>query len=249
MKCENCGGNLTLEDVVCPHCEAVNPHAIEHIRQMKRYQKDYEGTKEQVYDVTKRYVSVSVRIIAIAVLIVLIILCGILSDEGYSLHRKKKLAEAKRNKEEITTMIEEYLESQEYYALHSFLEAYYIEYSAEGYEEYRPLKHAATQYYFFYSDVIRVMYPYSEESLKTYPGRIEGDLASFYKLYDEEYYANVYDNPKHKEDILKMEEQINAMLVAYCGLTMEEAEGLKNMTQAQRMSLLEERILHEEQVE
>lgn len=81
MKCESCGGNLTLEDVVCPYCEAVNPHAIEHIRQMKRYQKDYEGTKEQVYDVTKRYVSVSVRIIVIAVLIVLIILCGVLSDE------------------------------------------------------------------------------------------------------------------------------------------------------------------------
>ena len=246
MKCENCGGNLTLEDVVCPHCEAVNPHAIEHIRQMKRYQKDYEGTKEQVYDVTKRYVGVSVRIIVIAVLIVLIILCGILSDEGYSFHRKIKVADAKRNKEEYATIIEDYLENNEYYALYSFFEAHYIEYSTEGYEEYRPLNYALTQYAFFYGDVIRVIYPYSEESLATYPGRLEGDLATFYKLYDEEYYLNIFDNPKHKEDILKIEEQMNALLVAYCGLTPEEAEGLKDMSQAQRMSLLEERILYEE---
>lgn len=246
MKCENCGGNLTLEDVVCPHCEAVNPHAIEHIREMKRYQKDYEGTKEQVYDVTKRYVSVSVRIIVIAVLIVLIILCGILSDEGYSIHHKMNLAKSERNYEEYTAVIEEYLEDGEYNALYSFLEAHYITNSYEIYEEYRPVIRAVTQYSFFYNDVIRVIYPYSEESLKTYPSRIEGDLASFYKLYDEEHYINVYDNPKHKEDILKMEKQMNAMLVAYCGLTMEEAEGLKNMTQAERMSLLEERLLNEE---
>ena len=245
MKCENCGGNLTLEDVVCPYCEAVNPHAIEHIRQMKRYQKDYEGTKEQVYDVTKRYVSVSVRIIVIAVLIVLIILCGVFSDEGYSLRRKIEMAKAEKNFEEYSELIEEYLENNEYYALYSFFEAHCIEYSAESYKEYQPLRHAVTQYYFLYSDVIRVIYPYSEQSLATYPGRIEGDLASLYKLYDEEYYINIYDNPKHKEDILKIEAQINALLVAYCGLTLEEAEMLKDMTQAQRMSLLEERMLHE----
>ena len=246
MKCENCGGNLTLEDVVCPYCEAVNPHAIEHIRQMKRYQKDYEGTKEQVYDVTKRYVSVSVRIIVIAVLIVLIILCGVLSDEGYSLQRKLATAKSERKVEEYTEIIEEYLENHDYYALYSFLEANYIEYDTEGYEEYRTISRAVTQYVFLYGDVIRVIYPYSEESLKTYPGRIEGELASFYKLYDEENYVNIYDNPLHKDAVLQIEAQINALLVAYCGLTPEEAEGFKDMSQAQRMSLLEERILHEE---
>lgn len=246
MKCENCGGNLTLEDVVCPHCEAVNPHAIEHIRQMKRYQKDYEGTKEQVYDVTKRYVSVSVRIIVIAVLIVLIILCGILSDEGYSFYRNRAEAKSERKVEEYSAIIEEYLENQEYYALYSFFEANSIEYDTKGYEEYKTISHAVTQYVFLYGDVIRVIYPYSEESLKTYPGRIEGELASFYKLYDEENYVNIYDNPLHKDEVLQIEAQINALLVAYCGLTPEEAEGLKDMSQAQRMSLLEERILHEE---
>jgi len=245
MKCESCGGNLTLEDVVCPHCEAVNPHAIEHIRQMKRYQKDYEGTKEQVYTVTKRYVGVSVRIIVIAVLIVLIILCGIMSDEGYSIHRKLNIAKAERNYEEYTAIIEEYLEKGEYYALYSFLEAHYISYSVEAFEEYNPLIRAVTQYAFFYNDVMRVVYPYSEESLKSYPGRIEDDLAAFYKLYDEEYYHNIFDNPKHKEDIFKIEEQMKAMLVAYCGLTMEEAEDIKNMSEAERMSLLEEKLLHE----
>ncbi len=245
MKCENCGGNLTLEDVVCPHCEAINPHAIEHIREMKRYQKDYEGTKDKVYDVTKRYVGVSVRIIAIAVLIVLIILCGVLSGEGYSIHRKMNQSKAVRKQEEYKAVIEEYLENNEYYALYSFLEAHCIEYDTEGYEEYRTISRAVTQYVFLYGDIIRVIYPYSEESLKTYPSRIEGDLASFYKLYDEENYINIFDNTLHKDEVLEIEAQMNALLVAYCGLTMEEAEGLKNMTQAQRMSLLEERILHE----
>lgn len=245
MKCDNCGGNLTLEDVVCPHCEAINPHAIEHIREMKRYQKDYEGTKDEVYNVTKRYIGVSVRIIAIAILIVLIILCGIICDESYSINRKLMQAKAKRNYDENTAIIDAYLDEGDYYALYVFLEENYINTSFDVYDAYDPIIYATTRYGFLYSYIIRYRNTDSVESLQSYPTRIEEELSSLYKLYDAENYVNVEGNPEQKEQVLRIEEQVNALLVTYCGLTMEEADSLQEMSKAQRLAVLEERLLNE----
>ena len=97
MKCEKCGGNLSLEDVVCPHCDTLNEHAVQHIRDMNKYKKDYEGTKQEVYTVTKSYAGISVRIVIIAILVVLIVACSLLSEEFYSMKRKSEQAKSKKN--------------------------------------------------------------------------------------------------------------------------------------------------------
>lgn len=246
MKCENCGGNLTLEDVVCPHCEAVNPHAIEHIREMKRYQKDYEGTKEEVYAVTKRYVGVAVRIVIIAVLIVLLIVCGWMSGECYSLKRKAIQAKAERNVQAYKDTIDEYLEDGEFYALNFYLEVNMIELGLPAYEDYKAVISAVRNYSFFYSDVIWYMHPSGEKNLATFPTRIEQDLRQFYNLFDEENYINIYMQSQHKEYIMQMKEQMEVLLITYCNMTKEEAESIWDMSKAERMTLLEERLLHEE---
>ena len=246
MKCENCGGNLTLEDVVCPHCEAVNQHAIQHIRDMKRYQKDYEGTKEEVYEVTKRYVGVATRIIIITVLIVLIALCGWMSGECYSIKHKYMEAKSERKAEEYKEVIEEYLEAGEFYALAFFNEVNFVDFGAPVYQDYKPVASAVSNYRFFYTDLMRYIHTDDQNSLETYPSRIESDLSQFYKLFDEENYVNIYDSP-HKDYIIQMKEQMEALMVAYFGMTKEEAEGIWEMSKAERMTLLEERLLHEEE--
>lgn len=246
MKCENCGGNLTLEDVVCPHCEAVNQHAIQHIREMKRYQKDYEGTKQEVYAVTKRYVGVAVRIVIIAVLIVAIIVCGWMSGETYSIKRKLMQAKAERKSEEYKATIDEYLENGEFYALDVYLEVNAIDMGLPAYEEYKAVFSAVSNYRFFYTDLIRCMHPYDEKNLATFPTRLEQDLSQFYRLFNEEHYLSINDTPQHKKYILQMKEQMEALMVTYCGMTKEEAESIWEMSDAQKMTLLEERLLHEE---
>ena len=43
-----------------------------------------------------------------------------------------------------------------------------------------------------------------------------------------------------------MQEQIHALLMAYCGLTKEEADALPDMSSAERTLLIEEKLLHGE---
>lgn len=246
MKCENCGGNLTLEDVVCPHCESVNQHAIQHIRDMKRYRKDYEGTKEGVYSVIKNYVGVTVRIVIIAVLIVLIFLCARQREDSFSIKLNSMKKEAEKNAEEYKAVIDDYLEAGEFRTLNYYLEMNVISASMPAYEDYKAVFNAISNYGFFYADIIGYMHPSGEKNLATYPTRLEEDIRQFYNLFDEENYINIYIQPQHKEYIIQMKEEMEALMITYCGLTEEEAQDIWEMSKAERMTLLEERLLYEE---
>ena len=37
MRCEYCGGNISLEAEECPYCGAPNKHAKQHAKDMKKY--------------------------------------------------------------------------------------------------------------------------------------------------------------------------------------------------------------------
>lgn len=246
MKCENCGGNVTLEDVVCPHCESVNQHAIQHIRDMKRYRRDYERTKEGVYSVIRNYVGVAVRVIIIAVLIVLIFLCARQREDSFSIKLDSMQKAAEKNAKEHKMVIDDYLEDGEFRALSYYLDINMINRGMPAYEDYHAVFDAISNYDFFYQDIIGYMHPSGEKNLATYPTRLEEDIRQFYQLFDEENYINIYIQPQHKEYIIQMKEQMEALLITYCGLTQEEAKCIWEMSKAERMTLLEERLLHEE---
>lgn len=243
MKCEKCGGNLTLEDVACPHCEAINEHAVQHIREMNRYKKDYEGTRKEVYSVTKAYAGLTVRIVILAVLVVLTIVCGVLSGEVYSIRRH--LIEVARNDEECREQIEQYLKEREYYALAVFCDEKSIDTIEEGYEDYYGILYAAGQYRFFYDYVMYTLRPYEGSDMQTYADRIAELLSDFYKVFDESHYCYVGTQGKQYQAVLEMQEQMNALLVAYCGVTPKEAEAFPTMTNAQRALAIEEGIANE----
>ena len=248
MKCEKCGGNLTLEDVVCPHCEALNEHAVQHIRDMNRYKKDYEGTKRQVYSVTQKYAGFSVRMIIIAVLIVLIVVCGVLSGEAYSIRRKIMQADAKKNAASYKQQIDEFLEDRDYYAVAAFCNEHCIYSSTEEYEEYASFIYATQYYAYIYDYVLKTLKPYEGANMQNKAKYIAEHLDQFYAIFIPEQYSYRYIG-EDEEDIriaLEMQEQIHALLMAYCGLTKEEADALPDMSSAERTLLIEEKLLHGE---
>lgn len=244
MKCKNCGGNLTLEDVVCPHCEAINEHAIEHIREMNRYKTDYEGTKQEVISTTKAYAGIAIRIIILAVLIVLTIICGMLSGETYSI--KRDITEAFRNDEKCKAQIEEYLESRDYYALAVYCDNNEIRTSTEGYEEYKGVVYGALQYAYFYDYVMKAASTSDESKIQSYAEWMSEQLNSFYRMLDEtDFYCYVDEANEYYKSILEMEEQMHALLITYCNLTQVEADELRNMSKAEITLLLQEGLADE----
>lgn len=242
MKCEKCGGNLTLEDVVCPYCEALNEHAVQHIREMNRYKKDYEGTKQEVYSVTKNYAGITVRIIVIAVLIVLTVICGVLSGEAYSIKRNIKIAQ--RNDKECKETMEQYLEDRDYYAFAMFCDINKISAYEEGYEEYNSIIYAVRQYHYAYDAIMRTVKPYEGVDNQNSISYIAEYVNGFYKIFDEssDNYYSANTSEKSMEVALEIKEQLEALLMAYCGLTQEDIAGFADMSKAERALIIEERM-------
>ena len=244
MKCENCGGNLTLEDVVCPYCEALNQHAVEHIREMNRYKKDFEGTKEEVYSVTKNYAGISVRVIIIAVILILTIICGLLSGEAYSIRRHIK--EAQRNDAKCKEIMDQYLEERNYYAFSAFCNENYIDVSDENYEEYKSILYATNYYTYLYDNIMRTVKPYEGADMNSYKDWITQYLNEFYKIFDDEdYWHYVGTSGETYEEAVKIRDQIHALLVAYCGVSKEEVERFPEMSSAERALAIEEGMKNE----
>ena len=244
MKCKNCDGNLTLEDVVCPYCETINEHAIEHIREMNRYKKDYEGTKQEVITTTKAYAGVTVRIMILAVLIVLTVMCGILSGETYSI--KRRFTEAFRDNDECRSQMEAYLEDRDYYALAMYCDANYIDVSDAEYEEYDSVIRAADIYMYFYDFCMKMTGTDEESRIQSYTEYMSEQIYDFYRMLNEQdYYLYVKESDAYYEDILRIEEQMQALLVTYCHLSTEEADTLQGLTKAETNLLLQEGVLNE----
>lgn len=246
MKCEKCGGSLTLEDVVCPHCEALNEHAVEHIREMNRYKSEFEGTREEVYTVTKNFAGITTRIIVIAALVVLIIICGLISGESYSIHGNMAEAKARRNMTETKQTLDNFLADYEYYAFASFCNENRINGYEDGFEEYNSMIYATQKYCYIYDYVMGTLNPYEGMDMQKQATWIAEQLSGFYKVFETSDYHYVGDSGPDYDNALAMQEQIHALLMAYCNLTKEEAEALPDMTNAERTLLLEERIGNEE---
>ncbi len=248
MKCEKCGGNLTLEDVVCPYCEALNQHAVEHIREMNRYKKDYEGTKQEVYSATKNYIGVTVRLIIIAVLVVLTVLSGILLGESYSIRRSIVEIKTKSNAKEYTQIMEQYLAERGFYEFSMFCEANEITAYGDILSEYGNIVQVTNQYRYIYDYVMTIANPREGQETQLYIKWIGEYLDGFYKVYDRErnYLYDKGDVARNLEIADQVQEQIHALLMAYCGLTQEDIDKLPTATSAERLTILEKGINYEE---
>ncbi len=245
MKCEQCGGNLTLEDVVCPYCEAVNPHAIQHIREMNRYKKEFEGTQKEVYSATRSYAGITARVIVLTVLIILTIICGVLGGEISSIRRNYLEKQAVKNAEETIEILEQYLDDRDYYAFYLYCEENSIQSDTKGYEEYSCILRMTGYYRYFYDSLMWVLKPYSGDNTDRNAEYLSTYINDFYKLYDEDTYNGIGDSTKNLEVAQGIEEQMKALLVAYCGVSKENADAFSEMTDAQRALAIEEGLLHD----
>ena len=109
MKCENCGGNLSLEDLACPHCGTINRQAQQHARDMRKYHGEFQDTQKAVYAVTKRYAGITTRVVIIAILLIITVIFAIVASESYSIKRNILQKRAERNFEEYSAQMEQYL--------------------------------------------------------------------------------------------------------------------------------------------
>ena len=247
MRCDNCGGKISLEMAFCPYCGKENVHATQHIRDMQEYRQDYEETKTDVQERAHRFTGTTVRVIVIALLGIMIVLLLVLGGNVYSLKRKLVTARTERNAESVMSQMDIYLEEEDFIAFTVFCEENYIDTFETVFEKYMPVERAASYYRYLYSQLMRIVVPPEYLEMEEAVKDLEECLDQFYRALDKseyEYYENI-DWELNEKSLSAMEKKVNLLLETYCGLTREEAEALKTMTSAKRAMMLEEAILND----
>lgn len=248
MKCNYCGGNLSLEDEKCPHCGRINQEARQHIQDMKRYSGEFEETKQDVYKTTKRYSQISSRVILLAILIALIFVCFLWDHFYYQISMAIRRTISNIKLESYSSVMDDYIENEEYLKLTRFVEQKDIAVYEENYRQYEDILAAARSYRNLYLGLIAL--PQTEEEYLPQEAQyLSDELERFYRYLSPETYAweEPHNNVEQEEAALAdMKEKVRLLLMTYCGLTDEEIEGMEAMTSSRRAVLIEEGVRRSE---
>lgn len=247
MRCEHCGGEITLESANCPYCGTVNKHAQQHAENMTVYRRGFEKTRKGVQDATHKYAGTTVRLIIIAVLVVLITVLLVVSANAYSWKRMWVSTQNEKNAEQIMEQMDAYLEQEDYLAFSAFCEERYIYAYDTVFEQYIAVERAAQYYCYVYQSIMEVACPPIYLEQETAIERLAENLDYFYEyldLNDYEYYE--IDLEQSEQILADMEDNISKLLQEYCGLTEQETAAMKTLSTARRAITLEEAILNED---
>lgn len=247
MKCPYCGGNLSLEDETCPHCGRLNEQALQHVKDMKHYKGEFEHTKKHVYIATNRYTRVVVRVVIIAVLFFIIIVLYNLGANSYAIVHSIGQYQSKRHAAEYMEQLDQYIEEENFAAFTVFCNEHKIDCYEEPYTSYVPIKQTAQSYFNLYEDIMQLVCPteYQEQSREI--EQMTESLDYFYSCMDMEryeYYEGA-DSESNRNVLETMEHNVVLLLQTYFHISEEEAEQLKELSQAKRAVLIEEAIIGE----
>lgn len=248
MKCNYCGGNLSLEDEVCPHCGKFNRDAAQHIQNMRHYQGEFEEAKEEVYTTTRRYSEVAGRVILLAILLALICV-GFLAGVFY--HTLSGIIQGtitRAKAESYSVILDDYIENEEYQDLYVFAKEKKIYYETFSYSEYENVLNAARNYSHACVEIMKFAETESKD-ITSEAESLAGYLGGFYKAADAEWntwMGEEEEREKSEETLEDMKEKIRLLLVTYCGLTEEEAVEMETMSAARCAILLEEGVKRNE---
>lgn len=249
MKCEHCGGNLTLETLSCPYCGKVNPHAQQHASDMRKYQGAFADTRSDVYSVVRKFSGITARAVIIVILLFAIVAAAVISSEAYSIHRNMEQTNSRKHMTEYMAIMDAYLQEEDYLSFEAFCETHYIDGYDDGYEKYRPVISAASQYSVICYYLMGFATAEDREEQERILGYMSDSVGYFYKYMDIELFK-YYEGAVCEENVQilqRMEDNLLAMLQAYCGLSAEDAEGFGELSQAKRMVLIEERLDEEQE--
>lgn len=249
MKCSNCGGEISLEDKVCPFCGNPNRDAAEHIRAMEEYKKRYEDTEKEVTRRTRKFASVAVKAVILVVLLIGIGVTVFISSRAYGFPEKARRRAALKHPEECRAKMTEYLDKGDYCGYSAYVTYNYIPMYDERFEEFKNVNYCTS----YYTDTITalekiMMHGDNEKWLKW---NASNDTDRFCR-YVREFYNTVEDRKEREEfesnlayyDDMKAD--MDTAIQVYLGMDKEKFEEFLGMSENRMSAYLEEVILGED---
>lgn len=241
MKCKYCGAALKIEDERCPYCGQLNPDAAEHRKKMRRYHREYEQTKKDIYAKTNRYAGWTVKITILSALIVLNVL--FLTVNGMSWEIAKQITNIKVNADRrgYTELLDRLESEGKFRELAVVYESNHL-WQNEYFDEYRAVQYMASQYGSIFDWIMRYQcmtedgYDTPEEIAES----VSEQLEYFYeqleedRMWDEKQYTQ-----KHRKTMEAMVDEVHLLLKTYFHVSDEELERFPELSAARRQLVLE----------
>ncbi len=247
MKCPTCGANIQIEDEKCPFCGNPNPFAVKHQQDMKYYHSEFQKTREDVEQKTGRFTSAAVKIPVIFILVILIfVVVNTRRDIEMAIKTYKIEKDIKLHEQEYRETLDAYELAGDWTGLSTFYSEKWLAY-VDNFEEYNAIRYAASEYASITADIMRHDEENPYRNAKNLAQRVAENLERFYKNvyrtgYENEHYDAQYA-PVHKEALERINEDMEAILLAYCHLTREEIDNLPDYSLSMKSSLIEEGLL------
>lgn len=245
MKCKYCSGDLTIEDAFCPHCGKTNLYYEAHRRDMAEYMKSYNATKNKVEERTAKYTHKTLIITVISVLVALnliaILLLINIDDINYERCRKSNYKHA----EELALQMSELEKEGDYFGMIEFESAHPMRTYGTAMGEYFRLTEFINDYRFLHMSVLSLIDGEDHLLYTELAVRMNTYLSDMYQIRYEKISNNKNDPLYSEEHIKTMDTLIvntKALLDTYCGLTKEEADSVFDLTENERLKLLETRL-------
>lgn len=237
MKCQYCGSNLQIDDELCPYCGKANKIAKKHREDMKKYERDYDNTKEQVISKSKsvngKAIKVAAVALTIAVIAILIPIAATTEDIKRS-HTKKAM---NRAFDEYLPQLEEMMCEDDYLAIDELARTHNFG-KVKNYEnEYFDVIAATTSYVELLENILVV---YGDNGFKTekYAAFIGDNIVGLHKRVGE--YAEI---PQGWEEYAKhIEADAKLLVKTYLGISEEEYDELLEMADYKRDEIIWEAI-------
>lgn len=246
MKCPSCGNDLHIEDEKCPYCGKENPYYKKHRLAMKKYQKEFNDVKEDVYRKTGRLTSLQVKALAIAILLLLNMGLMILGKNAWGIHYYFEKIYVDKHNEEYLAVMEQLESEKDYFALGCYYGTVF-RYGSYDNEYYRICRMSH-----FYSQVYaEIMDLKNENGWNTMEGKIKYLCEDIEYMYEcsvqDDYDDPMYFGERHRAAMEDIKEEVKGLLITYANLTEEEAELFATYSNGQKQLVLEKAVAGNEE--
>ena len=245
MDCPNCGGQMGLEDAICPYCGTPNAQAAKHQSDMARYRREYRRTQADVMEKTSFLQRHGSWLVILTVLLVALTASVILNVYAWDIGYSMRESAAQRSFDEDTQVLDSYLEQGDYGQFLGYYSANDINLVDKG--EYRALYTAAHAYVDLIESLVRLndnpAYPHSPDYVSNTCGYIAEDLDRIYSLEQEySYDADRYLPADRRVYIEDIRDRTAVIAKTYLGLSDEEVQDIPNVSKKKLTAIIEEGI-------
>ncbi|MBR6158895.1 MAG: hypothetical protein IKQ40_01240 [Lachnospiraceae bacterium] len=250
MICEKCRHEVGPEELKCPYCGTVNPFAVQHEQNMRRFKKKYEDTEKEVSGFAKAVEGLGRKAAVLIVLLIGIIVMYVIASVNYADpdEDKKARRDAEKNAAVYAEEADGLLERGEYVEYVSFLYAHELmNFPPEEFERFRSVQYVAKEYYECIGLMEKMILRSDDPE---YFDTLDTDIKNFC-MYVEGFHEVLEAQKQSEKDgkylayMLDMDTELQAAMRAFFHMDENGIRKFLEMSRAQKAVKLREVLRHE----